>query len=177
MKFITFGEREIKSPAYQTIKDKHIVISITSADDEEIRLPNNVNRLSELFLKFDDVQDIDNRYIYFDRSMAKDILDFVENYCDKVSLIIVQCQAGLSRSVAIASALSKIMNYIDDSVYTKGIPNMFVYISLLDYFFGNRFWRAEYSKITYQRTLSMNRFLNPATCRLSIAKETKRCKD
>ena len=136
MKFLTLSQKQIKNSAiYNSIKEKHVVISITSAEDEEITIPFNTHRVSQLYLKFDDVQDIDSRYIYFDRSMANQILEFVEKYINSVSLIIVQCQAGLSRSVAIAAALSKIINYTDDNIYTKGIPNMFVYTTLLDELF------------------------------------------
>lgn len=176
MKFLTLSEREIKNSAiYNVIRDKHIVISISSAQDEETIIPPNVNRISTLYLKFDDVSDIDNRFIYFDRSMAKDILDFVELYCNQISLIIVQCQAGLSRSVAVASALSKIINYTDDKIFTKGIPNMFVYSTILDYFFGDRYWQQQYSKINQKRLQSMNMYLSPATIRLAASKEKKRC--
>ena len=110
MRIVTLSEREIKtSTIYSAIKEKHIVISITSAKDNEIVLPNNINRVSQLFLKFDDVQDIDSRFVYFDRSMADDILNFVEKHLTSVSLIVVQCQAGISRSVAVGAALSKIL--------------------------------------------------------------------
>ena len=147
MKFLTLSQKQIKNSAiYNSIKEKHVVISITSAEDEEITIPFNTHRVSQLYLKFDDVQDIDSRYIYFDRSMANQILEFVEKYINSVSLIIVQCQAGLSRSVAIAAALSKIINYTDDNIYTKGIPNMFVYTTLLDELFGNRFRNVQGSE-------------------------------
>ena len=178
MKIITLSQREIKDARiYNTIKEKHVVISITSAQDEEITLPNNVTRVSQLFLKFDDVQDIDERFIYFDRGMAKEICDFVETHINSISLIIVQCQAGISRSVAIGAALSKIINYSDDAVYTKGIPNMFVYTTILDFFFGSRYWKNEYPKIAYKRHQAMNYYLNPATIKLGSVMDKKRSND
>ena len=178
MKILTLSQQEIKNPRiYNTIKEKHIVISITSAQDEEIKLPNNITRTSELFLKFDDVQDIDERFVYFDRGMAKEILDFVEKHINSISLIIVQCQAGLSRSVAIGAALSKIINYSDDAIYTKGIPNMFVYTILLDYFFGSRYWKKEYPRIAYKRNQAMLYYLEPGIVRLSNNLDSKREKD
>lgn len=178
MKIITLSEKQIKtSSIYNAIKEKHIVISITSATNQEIVLPNNINRVSQLFLKFDDVQDIDSRVIYFDQSMADDILTFVEKHLTSISLIVVQCQAGLSRSVAVGSALSKILNYTDDAIYTKGTPNMFVYTTILDYFFGNRYWKNEYPKIAHHRLKSMSYYLDPATIRLSQSIEAKRARD
>lgn len=175
MRFLTLSEQEIKtSRIYSAIKEKHIVISITSAADEEIVLPHNISRVSQMFLKFDDVQDIDSRFIYFDRSMAHNILQFVEKYINQISLIVVQCQAGISRSVAIASALSKIINFSDDAIFTSGIPNMFVYTTLLDQLFGNRYWQNEYPKIKYQRMQGMARYLNPGKLRLANAIEKRR---
>ena len=113
MNFLTLSKQQIKSTQYNQIKEKHIVISISGSGDEETIIPPNPHRLSQLFLKFDDIEDIMDNYIFFDRSMAQEILDFVEKYCNQISLVIVQCQAGLSRSVAVASALSKIINFSD----------------------------------------------------------------
>lgn len=178
MRILTLSEREIKNASiYNSIKEKHIVISITSAKDNEITLPHNITRVSQLFLKFDDVQDIDERFVYFDRGIAKEIFDFVEKHINSVSLIIVQCQAGLSRSVAVGSALSKIINYADDAIYTKGLPNMFVYTTMLDYFFGSRYWKNEYPKIAYKRNQSMMYYLKPAEIKLSNAMDRKRSND
>lgn len=178
MKFITLSEQQIKtSKIYNSIKEKHVVISVTSSDSEGIIIPANASRVSQLFLKFDDVQDIDLRFVYFDRSMAEEIFRFIESNISSISLIVVQCQAGVSRSVAIASALSKIINYADDAIYTKGLPNMFVYITLLDYFFGNRFWRKEYPKIAFRRNQAMSYYLQPTLIRLSNTIDSKREKD
>lgn len=175
MKILTLGERELRSPQiYGAIKYKHILISISSSDRDEMVIPPNSSRLSTLFLKFDDVEDIDSRYVYFDRSMASDIIEFVENYCAQVDLIVVQCEAGLSRSVAIGSALSKILNYTDDEIFTKGIPNMFVYTTLLDYYFSNVAHDKDWSKINYRRVQGMSKFLTPAQIKLSRMKNSRR---
>lgn len=175
MKILTLGERELRSPQiYGSIKYKHVLISISSSDRDEIVVPPNAHRLSTLFLKFDDIEDIDNRYVYFDRGMAKEVIDFVENYCAQVDLIVVQCEAGLSRSVAIGSALSKILNYTDDDVFTKGIPNMFVYTTLLDYYFSNASHEKDWSKINYRRVQGMSKFLTPAQIKLSRMKNSRR---
>ena len=108
--------------------------------------------------------------------MALEIINFVEKFCNTVSLCVIQCQAGLSRSVAVASALSKIVNNEDDLIFRKGIPNMFVYTTLLDTFFSNPAWQSEYSRICNSRTQNMLKTLSPATVRLYAAKERKRAK-
>ncbi len=176
MRFLTLAAKEIKAPAiYNNIKSKHIVISISGSADTETVIPTNINRVAELHLKFDDVSTIDQRFIYFDQSMATDIINFVNKHCNNVSLIICQCQAGLSRSVAVAAALAKILNYRDDDVFTKGIPNMFVYSTILDSFFGNLYWRKEWARMNTQRTHAMTGcLLSPAVIRLEAAKDAKR---
>ena len=175
MKIITMGEKQLKNPQYYgAIKLKHVLISITSAERPETVLPSNVNRLSTLRLKFDDIEDLDSRYAYFDRGLAKEIIDFVDNYCYQVDVIVVQCEAGLSRSVAVGSALSKILNYTDDDIFTKGIPNMFVYTTLLDYYFSNTSYDKQWPKINYRRIQAMSQYLTPAQIKLSKMKNSRR---
>jgi len=174
MRFLTLSKQQIKSPLYSRITEKHIVISISGSDDEETILPPNINRLNQLFLKFDDVEDINDEFTYFNRGLAQEIIDFVEKFCNQISLIVVQCQAGLSRSVAVASALSKIINNADDMIFTHGIPNMFVYTTILDLFFSNPVWYKEYSRINNQRTNAMLNTNTPAIVRLGASKQKKR---
>lgn len=174
MNFLTLSKKQIQTTQYNQIKEKHIVISISGSEDQETIIPPNLNRLSQLHLKFDDIEDIMSGYIFFDKTMAQEVLEFVEKYCNQISLIVVQCQAGLSRSVAIASALSKIINYSDDYIFSKGIPNMFVYTTLLDHFFSNPYWQKEFSKMCNKRNQSMLRTLPPAAIKLDAVKYRKR---
>ena len=175
MNFITLSAKDMSNPAvYKQIKDKHIVISISGSEDKETIIPSNLSCEGVLHLKFDDVEDIQDRYIYFNRGMAKDVFDFVEKHCMQISTIIVQCQAGLSRSVGLASALSKILNGRDDNVFTRGVPNMFVYTTVLDEFFSNPKWDMDYFKISSVRNKQLSSFLSPAMVRLYSAKNRKR---
>lgn len=175
MQFLTLGVREIRTPAiYNQISVPHIVISISGQDDQETVLPHNVSRVGELHLKFDDVEDIQEQYVYYDRGIAQTVLEFVEKHCTKISLIVVQCQAGVSRSVGLASALAKIINGKDDDVFTRGVPNMFVYTTTLDVFFGNPDWSARYPKISTVRNKMLSTFLSPALIRLGSAKTKRR---
>lgn len=161
MEFLTLSEKQIKNSSYSQIRDKHIVISISGGDEVETVIPANVNRLNTLHLKFDDVEDIEDEYIYFTRGEARDILEFVNRYCSQISLIIVQSKEGLSRNIAIASALSKILNNRDDFIFTKGVPNMLIYTTLLDCFYSNQNWQTTYSRINYLKIQSMCETLSP----------------
>ena len=175
MQFLTLSKSEIQNPSiYGQVKVPHIVISISGDEDQETLVPPNQFRRAILHLKFDDVSDIDGRYLFFTREQATEILEFVNKHVMNVQLIVVQCQAGLSRSVGTAAALSKIINYVDDGVFTKGIPNMFIYTTILDTLFGDPDWYVKYSKINTMRTKSMGNYLTPAQVRLSLAKEKRR---
>lgn len=175
MQFLTLSVQDIRNTSvYGRIRDKHIVISISGQEDKETLIPHNPMRVGELHLKFDDVEDIREDYIYFTRGCAEEVLAFVEKHCTNVPLIVVQCQAGLSRSVGLASALAKILNGRDDEVFTKGIPNMFVYTTLLDVFFGQADWIAQYPKINLVRNRYMSTYMPPALIRLATVKNKKR---
>ena len=175
MEFITLSEQEIKNTRiYNSIRDKHIVISITGGDSQETSIPPNLGRVAELHLKFDDISDIDDSFLYFNRAQAEEIIDFLDKFCNQISTVVVQCHAGLSRSVGVAAALSKIINNYDDNIFTKGIPNMFVYTTILDTFFGCPYWQKQWSRINFKRLQAMGQTLTPATVRLYSAKEAKR---
>ena len=100
------------------IEVPYLVISISSHEESTIAIPSNDNCLDKLFLKFDDVSyKTQETLAYYDSvaySMIKEdaikILDFVFKYKDDVNDIIIHCAAGISRSPAVAVALSEILN-------------------------------------------------------------------
>ena len=101
MQFLTLSEKEIKTPAiYSAITIPHIVISISGSDDAETTVPVNHSCAGVLHVKFDDVEDISENYLYFDRSMAGEILDFVEKKITGISLIVVQCKLLIYRIIS-----------------------------------------------------------------------------
>jgi len=72
----------------------------------------------------------------FDEKRANLICDFVNEIKDEVDMLVVHCEAGVSRSPAIAGAISKFM-FDDDSKFFKSpyTPNMYVYRKLLETYF------------------------------------------
>lgn len=165
MKFTTMSEKQLQNE-YQSIKDSHILISISSPN-RDIKLPKTPFRLDQLILKFDDVEDIDNKFIHFDMDMAEQILTFVNLNIDRIKRIVIHCEAGISRSVAVASALSKIINNYDDELFNSGIPNMLVYVTLLDRFFADTKSNIKYNKLSYIRKDSLKRIMSPAMYRMA----------
>lgn len=80
---------------------------------------------------------------------ARKIHDFVETLPDAVQLLIIHCHAGVSRSAAVAAAISKVKTG-DDSRFFKSkcyVPNMHVYYNVLEaYGFTNRYMDENYEK-------------------------------
>jgi predicted protein tyrosine phosphatase len=68
----------------------------------------------------------------FDKEHAAKILDFVNKHWDEAELFMFHCEAGMSRSPAIAAAIMKIKG-LDDSVwFARKTPNAHVYRVLLE---------------------------------------------
>ena len=91
-----------------------------------------------LGLVFDDVDSLKTTDEYnlsaFTPEMAKQILNWVNALIKaEVSLIIVQCTAGISRSAGVAAALSLIINGDDSWVFDdkRYLPNRLVYRTIL----------------------------------------------
>jgi len=68
----------------------------------------------------------------FDETYAEQILDFINAYKDIVDLIVVHCEAGISRSSATAAALSLILNGEDQFFYDHYLPNALVYRKIIN---------------------------------------------
>lgn len=115
---------------------RFIIISIHGSDERpaNIQVTKNV-----LFEQFDDIEQSEvivqgkHTFIPFSKFQAKKIFDYVNEM--KPELIIVHCHAGVCRSAAVAAALSKIMFNRDDDIFDSKVPNMWVYKTLLEYWF------------------------------------------
>ena len=113
----------------------HIIISITDPFDVPANLFPNDNCKGILKLSF---HDIDSEVIadkhkleLFTREQARKILDFVDANINDVELIIVACEAGISRSAGCCAALSEIYNGHDSGFFRTHIPNRFVFKQLM----------------------------------------------
>lgn len=76
----------------------------------------------------------------FGKEDALKILNFVKLYKDKIDLIAVNCEAGISRSAGISAALSAILNGAgsDQYYFSNYCPNMLVYRKILDTYYENK---------------------------------------
>jgi predicted protein tyrosine phosphatase len=115
----------------------HIIISITNPGTAPARVRMNDNTLQVLRLEFEDMEDNPNYRTtvdikLFNRRQAQQIKRLVENVDPE--MVVVHCEAGISRSAAVAAALSKHYNGDDSGLWTspRYNPNKLVYNVLLD---------------------------------------------
>lgn len=113
----------------------HIIISITTTADDVARLPVCATTLGVLRLSF---FDLDQRAEgvreedLFSRDHAALIWDFVTEHRPRIERVIVHCDAGYSRSPAVAAALARVFEGDDSAFFRRYQPNRRVYRALLD---------------------------------------------
>ena len=110
----------------------HITISVTDPNDSLANLPFSQNPSCKgvLRLSFHDVDSEKNGTI-FTREQARQILDFVNDHLHEIELIVIHCEAGISRSAGIAASLSSIYLNHDSGFFKTHIPNMHVFRQIL----------------------------------------------
>lgn len=74
----------------------------------------------------------DPRLVLFDRERAITIRDFVLAHRDRAERIVVHCDAGLSRSPAVAAAITKALGGDDAPWFKRYRPNALVYRKLVE---------------------------------------------
>lgn len=129
MQFIVLSGREIK---HYNIEEVHIVISITSPSSKHPELPIVDSRIGLLQLKFYDLDERATGYSLFTKEQASAILNFFNYYKSKISTVICQCEAGISRSSAVAAALAKSIGQSDEKFFKYYLPNRYVYRTILE---------------------------------------------
>lgn len=142
-------ERIFKGPRYQLLalsRDDirafmpdvpYLVISVSDPDKPEPEIPDSPNLRGALRLQFHDVGQPRKFEVTSDVAMtpghARQILSFMREHLAGVTLIICQCEEGVSRSAAIAAALSRILQAEDEYFFRGYWPNRWVYALLLKY--------------------------------------------
>jgi predicted protein tyrosine phosphatase len=104
---------------------------------------SETNRVALLQLSFADRDMVKDatpetiaKYDLFRPDQAKQILDFVTENWDKVDAFLIHCEAGVSRSPAIAAAITKIAGGEDTYYFRHYSPNRYVYKTILEAHFG-----------------------------------------
>ncbi len=113
----------------------YLVISITDPEREEAALAESPNRRAVLRLRFHDKgirRPLAEGKVAMTPAEAQTILDFVQAHRQEVKLIVCQCEAGISRSAAIAAALSRVVQGEDHFFFAHYAPNDYIYNTLLE---------------------------------------------
>ena len=108
-------------------------ISIKNEGMSQVQFPIE-NRVGVLRMDFDDLDRIprDNRHCtLFNEKMANEVWDFVLEVWDKIGLLLIHCNHGMSRSPAIAAAICKVKYGNDNNWFETKTPNRRVYKLLL----------------------------------------------
>lgn len=96
----------------------------------------NKNIINVAYVQFDDIDSSEtvNGETPMSESDAKTIVDAFMKYKDRVEQIIVHCDAGYSRSPAVAAALAKALGMSDEVYFSSGqyCPNRHVYRMMMN---------------------------------------------
>lgn len=85
----------------------------------------------------------------FQASQAQQVLEFANQHWGNVEVLLVHCEAGLSRSPAIGAAISRIKlgPKSENWFFTRYMPNSYVYSMILRECYGEHSEEAEQARI------------------------------
>ena len=102
-------------------------ISIANTEQDFAEIPDE-NREALLQLAFADITTPQEGYNLFHDDQAHDILDFITTYWDEIETLLVHCDAGISRSSAVAAAIARLkLNDESEFLESPFEPNPKVY--------------------------------------------------
>ncbi len=134
MEFFVYSRSAIE--AVRPHDAPHVIISITSHADDVARLRTTDACLGILRLSFVDIERASSVHpedTLFSPTHATSIWDFVELHRPKIERLLVHCDAGFSRSPAVAAAIARVVNGDDGEFFgDRYKPNPRVYRGLLD---------------------------------------------
>lgn len=133
--FLVLGREEIKifEPSV-----KSILISVSDPENDQAEIIESENFVGILRLKFHDIgkakafENENNIDVSMNIEDAKKIWNFVFENLSKAELIVCQCEQGVSRSSAIAAAISRILQNDDEYFFEHFWVNRYVYDLLIE---------------------------------------------
>jgi len=127
---------------WNPVGEPHVIISIHSPPDEKAAVKENEFTRAVLHLGFHDLDQepgfswrkVYGEPIMFTPAMAQEIADFVAGHYHEISVIVVHCDAGHSRSPAVAAALAYRYDELETSnwFFEHRCPNRLVHRMLLN---------------------------------------------
>jgi len=143
MSLLVLGRAHVKTQEH-TPDEPHVLISITDPYNGQVRddcgpaeLYPSEQRLDTLRLEFFDIDEPIGNLPMMTEEQAESVVGFIKKWQDKISLIVVHCEAGIARSAGVAAGLSKWLNGEDSYFYTTFNPNSWVYHKVLFAVYGD----------------------------------------
>ncbi|MDQ4122971.1 MAG: hypothetical protein M3209_16155 [Acidobacteriota bacterium] len=139
VQFLVLSRVDIQS---FTAEIPYLVISVTDPDKPEAEIAEAPFLYAVLRMKFHDVGKPARQFesdvistacdVSMTEADARQILSFVGEHLAKIKLIVCHCEQGVSRSAAIAAALSRILQKEDEFFFNHYWVNRWVYNLLLE---------------------------------------------
>jgi len=135
IEFLVVGRDEIEDGLL--LRAPHVVISIADpGSPQPIIRPSGLCR-GILRLRFHDAEPTEGflsppEIKQMTHQQAQAIWQFVKKHLSDIKLVVVHCEAGMSRSPAIAAAICKGLGGDDSRFFDEFQPNMLVYGLLLE---------------------------------------------
>jgi predicted protein tyrosine phosphatase len=124
-KILVLPRRNVKEFRYS--EGPWACISIADSQDD-FPFIDDSDRVDLLQMKFDDIEWARETFVTFNEGHAKEIVEFASKVWEKVDLIVIHCNAGISRSTAVGKGISKFYQPEFTSSFDKlWSPNKLVY--------------------------------------------------
>ena len=132
MNFLILSRNRAKEFSCRKQAYPYIIISITDVGAERVGFRKNVFLKDVLRVSFEDV-DTDGVHAITDDD-ARKIVRFVNKWKKQVELIVIHCEAGMSRSAGVCAALMLWINGSDEFIFGNPFykPNMKCYRTVLN---------------------------------------------
>ena len=124
-----FEVRSARNAEFSRSDRPWAAISIASGHEHPVL--SEANRVGLLRLVFDDITQPDTPQS-FTPALAAESLYFVASVWDRAEVLLIHCDVGLSRSPAVAAALSRIYYGDDGPWFELDFPNRLVYDVLVE---------------------------------------------
>ena len=114
-------------------KDSFAIISIQDAQSNGFGFKFTKSKYCKgvLTLYFDDVYKKVKGTTPFNKDMANQIIDFLDEYDGKVDTLLIHCYAGQSRSRAVGAFAQYFVGDNNSELINYGSPNMMIYDTLM----------------------------------------------
>jgi len=130
---IHVSSRDAVNDTIKSLNGSVSVISITDPNSRPVELKCNEQFvLRQQFHDLDRIHSKPKEFTYFSCCHAREIVDFVLYHMS--DNIVVHCEAGVSRSPAIAAAISQYFCIPTWSLFRRYIPNLMVFTILMNEF-------------------------------------------